>query len=58
MQDCYRELRRYIFGTKSELLRFRRIIVNVVLATDIFDRELVRFFDLDARFIGTKNGMH
>jgi class 3 adenylate cyclase len=33
LQDC-------LFGDESELLRFRQIIVNVVLATDIFDKEL------------------
>jgi hypothetical protein len=29
-----------LFATKAELLRFRQVIVNVVLATDIFDKEL------------------
>ena len=29
-----------MFETKQELMRFRELIVNVVLATDIFDKEL------------------
>ena len=40
MSPRFRNLRRYIFGTQSELLKFRQLIVNVVLATDIFDKEL------------------
>jgi hypothetical protein len=40
MADDYKELRATIFGTRTELLRFRQVIVNVVLATDIFDKEL------------------
>ena len=46
MEDRFTELRRCIFGTKAELLRFRQIIVNIVLATDIFDKELVSIFCL------------
>jgi hypothetical protein len=30
----------YIFGTQAEFMRSRQLIVNVVLATDIFDKEL------------------
>ena len=33
-------LRKFIFGTQGELLRFRQLIVNVVMATDIFDKEI------------------
>jgi hypothetical protein len=40
MSEQFDELRSCIFGTKQELLRFRQVIVNVVLATDIFDKEL------------------
>ena len=40
MSPRFRTLRKYIFGTQSELLKFRQLIVNVVLATDIFDKEL------------------
>ena len=40
MLDQFKNLRRFIFGTKEELIRFRQLIVNIVLATDIFDKEL------------------
>ena len=40
MSDEFKELRRWLFATEAELLRFRQVIVNVVLATDIFDKEL------------------
>ena len=36
----FKALREYIFADQEELLRFRQVIVNVVLATDIFDPEL------------------
>jgi hypothetical protein len=40
MSDEYDELRCCLFATKEEMMRFRQAIVNVVLATDIFDQEL------------------
>ena len=40
MDSHFREMREYIFETNEELSRFRQIVVNVVLATDIFDPEL------------------
>ncbi|CAB9517624.1 Receptor-type guanylate cyclase gcy [Seminavis robusta] len=40
MEDRFDALRRHLFATEAELLRFRQLIVNVVLATDIFDKEL------------------
>jgi 3'5'-cyclic nucleotide phosphodiesterase len=40
MKDDYMELRRTIFHTKSEVVRFRQLLVNAVLATDIMDKEL------------------
>jgi hypothetical protein len=40
MADRFLKLRQYIFETQDELLRFRQLIVNMVLATDIFDKEL------------------
>jgi hypothetical protein len=41
MMPDFSKLRQYIFGgAQSELMRFRQLIVNVVLATDIFDKEL------------------
>jgi hypothetical protein len=40
MSAQFDDLRACIFATESELRRFRQLIVNVVLATDIFDKEL------------------
>jgi hypothetical protein len=40
MDPSFKELRRSIYGTPAELERFRAIVVNNVLATDIFDQEL------------------
>jgi len=40
MQDKYRELRNAIYADKEELLRFRQIVVNSVMATDIVDKDL------------------
>ncbi|CAB9498657.1 Receptor-type guanylate cyclase gcy [Seminavis robusta] len=40
MQDRYKDLRRVIFGTTEQFHRFYQIVVNIVLATDIFDAEL------------------
>jgi class 3 adenylate cyclase len=39
MDDRFKKMREYIFETQTELLRFRQLIVNMVLATDIFDKE-------------------
>jgi hypothetical protein len=40
MSDQFGELRKCLFANEAELLRFRQVLVNVVLATDIFDKEL------------------
>lgn len=40
MTEQFMPLRKFIFKTRTELMRFRQLIVNVVLATDIFDKEL------------------
>jgi hypothetical protein len=40
MEDAYTELRRVIYTTKDELRRFRQLVVNSVMATDIMDKEL------------------
>lgn len=40
MADQFKNMREYIFKTQEELMRFRQLIVNGVLATDIFDKEL------------------
>jgi 3'5'-cyclic nucleotide phosphodiesterase len=40
MTNQFTQLRRAVFRTNSNLLHFRHVIVNSVLATDIFDKEL------------------
>jgi hypothetical protein len=40
MSERFDKLRMCLFANQAELLRFRQVIVNVVLATDIFDKEL------------------
>jgi hypothetical protein len=40
MSESYNNLRRSIFPTESDLKRFRQVVVNSVLATDIFDKEM------------------
>lgn len=39
-KESYGELQRCIFPTDAEFKRFRQVVVNVVMATDIFDKEL------------------
>jgi hypothetical protein len=40
MEEQYQDLRDCIFPSESELHRFRQLIVNLLIATDIFDEEL------------------
>eukprot|EP00980_Cylindrotheca_fusiformis_P025797 scaffold14624_cov100-Cylindrotheca_fusiformis.AAC.5 len=40
MQGEYKELRACIYQSEEELKRFRQLVVNTVMATDIVDREL------------------
>jgi len=40
MQPRFMALRKYIYSDADDLLRFRALMVNTVLATDIFDKEL------------------
>lgn len=40
MAPDFGELRQVMFATPEDMLRFRQVVVNVVLATDIFDKEL------------------
>jgi hypothetical protein len=40
MEPCYKELRGAIFLYRSELSRFRSLVVTSVMATDIADKEL------------------
>ena len=40
MSKQYDALRQAIFPTLSDMTRFRQVVVNTVLATDIFDKEM------------------
>ncbi|CAB9503263.1 Receptor-type guanylate cyclase gcy [Seminavis robusta] len=40
MEDRFQDLRRCMFLNQQELLQFRQLVVNIVLATDIFDKDL------------------
>jgi 3'5'-cyclic nucleotide phosphodiesterase len=57
MSPSFVNLRKTIYTTTSELERFRQIVVNNVLATDIFDKELnqLRKSRWDKAFAGKNN---
>jgi 3'5'-cyclic nucleotide phosphodiesterase len=40
MQPEYEDLQSCIFATPSDYARFRQIVVNIVMATDLFDQDL------------------
>lgn len=40
LQDEFKDFRCAICATKSELVRFRQLLVNIVMATDIMDKDL------------------
>ena len=40
MEDRFDRLRRCIFLNQNELKYFRQVVVNIVMATDIFDKDL------------------
>lgn len=40
MEGRFNDLRATIYSSKGELIRFRQLVVNTVLATDIVDKEL------------------
>ncbi|KAG7366377.1 adenylate/guanylate cyclase [Nitzschia inconspicua] len=40
MGNQFKTLRKAIFPRQSDLLRFRQVAINIVLATDIFDKEM------------------
>lgn len=40
MDPSFEKLRQCIYTNEAELQRFRKLLVNTVLATDIFDKEL------------------
>jgi 3'5'-cyclic nucleotide phosphodiesterase len=39
MSPKYADLRGTLFSSKSDLVQFRQVVVNVVLATDLFDKD-------------------
>jgi 3'5'-cyclic nucleotide phosphodiesterase len=43
MSGTYRDLRSCLFASEADLKRFRQLVVNAVLATDIFDPDLKAF---------------
>ena len=57
MEPCYEALQDTIFSNNEEFKRFRNIVVNVVMSTDIFDKDLnadrtsrwLSAFDVDSR---------
>lgn len=40
LQEEYKDFRCAICATKDELLRFRQLVINIVMATDIMDKDL------------------
>ena len=40
MDDSYQHLQKAIYGSQAELRRFRQLVVNIILATDIFDKDM------------------
>jgi hypothetical protein len=40
MGPAFQNLRQCIFATEAELARFRQLLVNLVMATDIFEKEM------------------
>lgn len=57
MSESYDTLRKAIFPTLTDLMRFRQVVVNTVLATDIFDKEMgdMRKARWDRVFGGTED---
>jgi hypothetical protein len=40
MDEKYMDLRKAIYSTEEEFLEFRQLLVNIVLATDVMDKDL------------------
>eukprot|EP00526_Cylindrotheca_closterium_P004051 CAMPEP_0113631926 /NCGR_PEP_ID=MMETSP0017_2-20120614/16591_1 /TAXON_ID=2856 /ORGANISM="Cylindrotheca closterium" /LENGTH=1166 /DNA_ID=CAMNT_0000542455 /DNA_START=14 /DNA_END=3514 /DNA_ORIENTATION=+ /assembly_acc=CAM_ASM_000147 len=59
MQDEYKDLRACIYQTEEDLRRFRQLVVNTVMATDIVDKELqaLRKERWDTAFSGTGSAL-
>jgi hypothetical protein len=39
MFDQFKDMRQFIFGNETELARFRQLVVKMLMATDMFDKE-------------------
>lgn len=48
MEPDFSDLRKCIFGNESEVIRFRKYVVNLVMATDIFEKRMKK--QRDARW--------
>lgn len=53
MDPAFANLRETIYQTEEEMRRFRQLVVNSVMATDIMDKELVRAISFNE---GAKRG--
>jgi nitrate reductase cytochrome c-type subunit len=40
MQDTFADLQNALFASDGDLRRFRQLVVNAVMATDIFDKDI------------------
>lgn len=47
MDPAFANLRETIYQSEDEMRRFRQLVVNSVMATDIMDKELVRISTTD-----------
>jgi hypothetical protein len=58
MQDDYQNLRKAVCPTENDLQRFRQLVVNIVLATDIMDKDLkqLRNARWEKAFSSSSNG--
>ena len=45
MDPTYADLQKAIYSDESEMKRFRQLVVNIVLATDIFDKDMTMIRD-------------
>jgi len=57
MDDDYQDLREAISSSNEELRRFRQLVVNSVMATDIMDKELKALRDArwERAFLGSSS---
>ena len=60
MESRFENLRRQIYATKEEFQRFRQLVVNSVMATDIMDKDLKKLRNdrWDTAFNGIDSSSH